>query len=238
MELHKQMSHQQMLLSVIIPVYNEELTVGNIIDRTKAAMQQIGLSYEIIVIDDHSNDKSLEVAKKCGVRIFTLTQHLGKGYALRAGFAKAKGDIVVTIDSDGSHRPEELPEILAPILHGEADLTIGSRYLNHKHVATRRLNAFGVKIFNRLIEAFTGVAITDSQSGYRAMKREVIEKQKLYAREYEIESEMLVKTVRAGFRVSEVPISFEQRTYGHSGVDPMWDGSKILYSIMLARFRG
>jgi hypothetical protein len=110
--------------------------------------------------------------------------------------------------------------------------------MNHKPVAARKLNAFGVRIFNYLIKAFTGVAVTDSQSGYRAMKRAVLDKQKLYAREYEIESEMLVKTARAGFRVLEVPICFEQRTYGRSGVDPLWDGSKILYSIMLARFRG
>jgi glycosyltransferase involved in cell wall biosynthesis len=227
-----------MLLSVIIPVYNEELTIGNIIDRTKNALQQIGLPYEIIVVDDRSHDKSFEVAQRHNSKNYTLTEHLGKGYVLRAGFAKAEGDIIVTIDSDGSHRPEELQEVLAPVLGGKADLVIGSRYLNHKHVAARKLNAFGVRIFNYLIEIFTGVAITDSQSGYRAMKREVLNRQKLYAREYEIESEMLVKTAKAGFRVAEVPISFEQRTYGHSGVDPLWDGSKILFSIMLARFRG
>jgi glycosyltransferase involved in cell wall biosynthesis len=227
-----------MLLSIIIPVYNEELTIGNIIDRTKNALQQIGLKYEIIVVDDHSHDKSLDVARKHGARLFSLKEHLGKGYVLRAGFAKAKGDIIVTIDSDGSHRPEELQEVLTPVLEDRADLVIGSRYLNHKPVATRKLNAFGVKIFNYLIALFTGVAVTDSQSGYRSMRREVLKKQKLYAREYEIESEMLIKTVKAGFRVAEVPISFEQRTYGRSGIDPVWDGSKILYSIMLAHFRG
>jgi glycosyltransferase involved in cell wall biosynthesis len=178
------------------------------------------------------------MAKKHNSKTYSLKEHLGKGYVLRAGFAKAKGDLIVTIDSDGSHRPEELKEVLTPILENKVDLVIGSRYLNHKPVAARKLNAFGVRIFNYLIEIFTGVTVTDSQSGFRAMKREVLEKQKLYAREYEIESEMLVKTVKAGFRVAEVPISFEQRTYGHSGVDPLWDGSKILYSIMLARFRG
>ena len=227
-----------MLLSVIIPVYNEELTIGNIIDRTKNALQQTGLDYEIIVVDDRSHDRSRDVAGKYDVRLYSLKQHMGKGYVLRAGFAKAKGDIIVTIDSDGSHRPEELQEVLTPVLENRADLVIGSRYLNHKQVVARKLNAFGVKVFNYLIKVFTGVAVTDSQSGYRAMKCEVLKKQKLYAREYEIESEMLVKTVKAGFRVAEVPISFEQRTYGHSGVDPAWDGSKILYSIMLARFRG
>ncbi|HUJ84845.1 MAG TPA: glycosyltransferase family 2 protein [Candidatus Acidoferrales bacterium] len=228
------MSRGEMLLSIIIPMYNEELTVGNIIDRVKAAVERTGLPTEIIVVDDHSYDKSLLVAEKRGVKLYSLKQHLGKGYALRAGFAKAQGDVIVTIDSDGSHMPEELSEVLAPILRDEADLVIGSRYMNHKRVAARRLNAFGVRMFNYFIELFTGVAITDSQSGYRAMKRDVLQSQKLYSGEYEIESEMLVKTARRKFRIAEVPISFEQRTYGRSGVDPLLDGSKILFWIILA----
>jgi glycosyltransferase involved in cell wall biosynthesis len=232
------MSQTQMLLSIIIPVYNEELTVGNIVDRVKTTLQKIDLTYEIIVIDDCSYDKSLETAKKHSAKIYTLKQHLGKGYALRAGFAKAKGDIIVTIDSDGSHRPEELPQVLAPILKDKADLVIGSRYLNQKNVAARKLNAFGVQIFNLLIQLLTGTAITDSQSGYRAMKREILNGQRLKSGGYEIESEMLVKTAKEGFRVAEVPISFEQRTYGRSGVDPMIDGSKILLSIVLAYVKG
>jgi glycosyltransferase involved in cell wall biosynthesis len=232
------MSRKIMLLSIIIPVYNEELTVGNVIDRVKNVMQKTGLKHEIIVVDDCSYDKSLEVAKKHNAKIYPLKEHLGKGYALRAGFAKAKGDIIITIDSDGSHRPEELPRVLAPILQDKADLVIGSRYLNQKNVASRKLNAFGVQIFNILIQLLTGVAITDSQSGYRAMKREVLKNQKLKSGGYEIESEMLVKTAKKGFRVTEVPISFQQRTYGRSGVDPMVDGSKILLSIILAYVKG
>ena len=174
-----------LLLSVIIPVYNEELTIGNIIDRVKVTMKQTGFKNEIIVVDDCSYDKSLEIAKKHNGQIYTLKRHLGKGYALRAGFAKAKGDVIVTIDSDGSHRPEELPRVLAPILQDRADLVIGSRYLNQKNVAARKLNAFGVKLFNSFIELLTGVAITDSQSGYRAMKREVMKSQKLKSGGYE-----------------------------------------------------
>jgi glycosyltransferase involved in cell wall biosynthesis len=232
------MSQKEMLLSIIIPVYNEELTVGNIIDRVKLVMQQTGLKNEIIVVDDCSYDKSLEVAKRRSAKIYTLKQHLGKGYALRAGFAKAKGDIIVTIDSDGSHKPEELLEVLALVLEDKADLVIGSRYLNHKSVAARKLNAFGVKLFNYFIQLLTGVAVTDSQSGYRAMKREVLKNQNLKSGEYEIESEMLVKTAKKNFRITEVPISFEQRTYGRSGVDPIVDGFKILLSIILAYMKG
>ena len=227
-----------MLLSIIIPVYNEELTIGNIIDRARDAASHIGLKFEIIVVDDRSYDKSLKVAHQRNVRLYTLKEHLGKGYALRAGFSKSKGDIIITIDSDGSHCPEELSEVLAPILADRADMVIGSRYLNHKHVATRKLNAFGVHIFNNLIQLFTGVANTDSQSGYRAMKLEVLSRQKLKSGGYEIESEMLVKTAKLGYRVAEVPITFEQRTYGRSGVDPVLDGSKILLSIIIAYLRG
>jgi glycosyltransferase involved in cell wall biosynthesis len=227
-----------MLLSIIIPVYNEELTIGNIIVRSQKAAEQIGVPYEVVVVDDCSYDDSLKVAQMHGVRLFSLKQHLGKGYALRAGFLKASGDVIVTIDSDGSHWPEELCEVLAPILSGKADLVIGSRYMNHKRVAARKLNRFGVKIFNLLIELLTGGSITDSQSGYRAMKREVLAEQKLKSGEYEIESEMLVKTAKSGFRVTEVPITFEQRTYGRSGVDPMVDGVKILLSIVVAYLKG
>ena len=175
------MSNKEMLLSIIIPVYNEELTIGDIIDRVKAAVQQTGFKNEIIVVDDHSHDNSLAEAKRHNAKLYTLKQHMGKGYALRAGFNKAKGDIIVTIDSDGSHRPEELAEVLAPVLQDKADLVIGSSYMNHKKVAARRLNAFGVRMFNCFIQLLTGVAITDSQSGYRAMKREVLKSQKLYS---------------------------------------------------------
>ncbi|MFA5572085.1 MAG: glycosyltransferase family 2 protein [Crenarchaeota archaeon] len=232
------MNKRQMMLSIIIPVYNEELTIGNIIDRTNIAARRIGLPYEIIVVNDLSYDKSLQVAIKRKIRVYSLTKHLGKGYALRAGFAQAKGDIIITIDSDGSHWPEELHELLAPVLSGKADMVVGSRYMNHKRVEARKLNKFGVRIFNYLIQLFTNVTITDSQSGYRAMKREVLSKQRLKSEEYEIESEMLVKAVKAGFRISEVPITFEQRTYGRSGVDPMVDGSKILFSIFMAYLKG
>ncbi len=232
------MRQPQKLLSIVIPVYNEELTIGDIIDRVKAAAQQTGLRDEIIVVDDHSQDRSLSEAQRHGIKLYTLTQHMGKGYALRAGFSKALGDVIVTIDSDGSHLPEELSEVLEPVLKGRADLVIGSRYLNNKRVAARRLNVSGVKLFNRFIQLLTGVAITDSQSGYRAMKREVLKGQKLKSGTYEIESEILVKTARRNFRISEVPISFEQRTYGRSGVDPMVDGFKIWVSIVSAFIRG
>jgi glycosyltransferase involved in cell wall biosynthesis len=231
------MGLKQMLVSVIIPVYNEEQTIGNIIDRVQTIMKQTGLPYEIIVVDDCSADKSLMVAKKYPVRLYGLLVHVGKGMGLRAGFAKAKGDIIVTIDSDGSHLPEELPRLLYPVLNNKADLVIGSRYLHQKKVAAKKLNVFGVKIFNSIIQMLVGVYVTDSQSGYRVMKREVLKVQHLKSCGYEIETEMLVKTAKNHFRVFEVPISFEQRTYGVSGIDYLHDVFRIFVSIISARLR-
>jgi len=227
-----------MLLSVVIPIFNEEPTISDVIGRLKATMQKIGFKHEIIVVDDCSEDRSLEISKSQSVKVYSLKKHMGKGYALRVGFAKAKGEIIATIDSDGSHRPEELPLLLTPILQDQADFVIGSRFLHEKPASAKKLNAIGVRLFNVLIKIFTRTKVSDSQSGYRAMKSEILKNLRLRSSEYEIESEMLVKTAQRGFRVKEVPISFEQRTYGTSRLDPVVDGFKILLSIVLAYMKG
>lgn len=223
-----------MLLSVVIPLFNEEPTVGEVIKRVKATLQKIGFKSEIIVVDDCSSDRSVEISKSQNVRVYSLKKHRGKGYALRMGFAKAKGEIIVTIDSDGSHRPEELPLLLTLVLQDQADLVIGSRFLRETPASAKKLNAVGVRLFNGLIKIFTGTTVSDSQSGFRVMKSEVLKNLRLNSGGYEIESEMLVKIAQKGFKVREVPISFEQRTYGRSRLDPVVDGSKILLSIVLA----
>ena len=227
-----------MLVSIIIPTFNEELTIGNLIDRLMVTLKKIGVEHEIIVIDDCSKDLSIEIAQSRGVKVYTLKDHMGKGYALRAGFAKAKGEIIATIDSDGSHRPEELPLLLNPVLKNQADLVIGSRFSTENPGPGKRFNAAGVRIFNLLVKILTTAAVSDSQSGYRVMKSTVLRNLHLRSEEYEIESEMLVKIARQRFRIKEVPISFEQRTYGISRLDPIADGFKILLSIFTSFLTG
>jgi glycosyltransferase involved in cell wall biosynthesis len=222
------------LLSVVVPMYNEEHTVGNIINRLKSVLEGTGFRYEVLVVDDFSRDRSNEIAKAQGVKVYRLNRHMGKGYALRAGFAKANGDLIATIDSDGSHLPEELPLLLLPITQGRADLVIGSRFLNNGEGTTKKINKIGNRLFNRLIQLLTGRKISDSQSGYRVMSKQVLQSVRLKSVEYEIESEMLVKATRKRFRVTEIPISYEMRTYGRSGIDPLYDGLKILLSILTA----
>jgi glycosyltransferase involved in cell wall biosynthesis len=236
-QLFDKMNKDEPLISVVIPVFNEELTIDEVIKRVQAVIEKTCFRHEIIVVDDGSEDRSLEASRMTGAKTYALKKHMGKGYALRAGFAKAKGKIITTIDSDGSHRPEELPRMLASILQDRADLVIGSRYLNHEPIPSRKLNTIGVHLFNSLIKIFTRTEVSDSQSGYRVMKSEILKNMCLNSAEYEIESEMLVKTIRQGFRVKEVPISFEQRTYGVSRLDPLVDGFKILLSILWASIK-
>lgn len=228
------MDKDEILLSVIIPVFNEELTISNIINRVKSVLDSEDFSWEIIVVDDLSTDRSLNFSLNKGVRVLSLKHHVGKGCALRVGFSKSLGTLVTTIDSDGSHRPEELPLLLAPILGNEADLVIGSRYLVKKLTNINRFNVLGVQLFNHLIHFLVKSKVSDSQSGYRIMKSEILENMTLKSGGYEIESEMLVKTAKLGYKIKEVPICFEQRTYGKSSLDPIVDGFKILMSIILA----
>jgi glycosyltransferase involved in cell wall biosynthesis len=219
------------LLSVVIPAYNEEHTIGNVISRLQAVMKKNDFDYEIIVVNDCSRDRTVEISRGYNVKVYSLKQHKGKGFALRAGFSQAKGGIIATIDSDGSHRPEELPSLLLPILQNQADLVIGSRFLRKEPVGGKKFNFAGNHLFNLLVQFLTGAKVSDSQSGYRTVKRVVLKNLRLKSAEYEIESEMLVRIAKKGFRVKEVPVSFEQRTYGRSTLDPIVDGFKILMSI-------
>ena len=220
-------------VSVVIPVFNEERTIGNIIARTRDTMNKLNVPYEVLVVDDGSIDKSLQISKNEGAETFR-EPHQGKGHAIRAGFQRAKGNIIVTLDSDGSHRPEEIPTVLESVIDGKADLSIGSRFSNSSLGLAKipRINRLGNRTFNRLIEFLTGARISDSQSGFRAVKSTVVVKLNLNSQGYEVESEMLIKAWKKGARIAEIPISFDQRTMGKSRLDPVKDGMRILYSII------
>jgi glycosyltransferase involved in cell wall biosynthesis len=223
----------EFLVSVVIPVFNEEETVGDIVARTKNTLEKMHVSYEVLVVDDGSMDRSADVAEESKAHVLRGS-HRGKGYSLRSGFRHARGELVVTLDADGSHKPEEIPLVLEPIRENRADFVIGSRFFNSEANKAKvpRLNRTGNKLFNDLIGALTGVKISDSQSGFRAFRSSLIKRMRLSSRGYEVESEMLVKALRIGAWVEETPISFDQRTVGTSKLDPIQDGARILYAIM------
>jgi len=224
---------EEFFVSVVIPVFNEEATIGNIVTRTKKTLEQLGVSYEILVVDDGSDDRSADIAQELKAHVLR-DPHQGKGFALRSGFRQAKGELVVTLDADGSHQPEEIPLVLRYIRENKADFVVGSRFFNSEANKTKipKVNRTGNKMFNYLIGYLTGVKISDSQSGFRAIRSSLIKKMKLSSHGYEVESEMLVKALRMGARVAETPISFDQRTVGKSKLDPIRDGTRILYAII------
>ena len=224
---------EKFLVSVVIPVFNEEVTVGNVITRTKKILEKMGVTYEVLVVDDGSKDSSADVAEDRKA-IVLRTVHQGKGFALRSGFRHAKGELVITLDADGSHKPEEIPIVLRYLMEDKADFVIGSRFSisEENKIKIPKINRTGNKIFNNLTRYLTGVKITDSQSGFRAIRVSLINRMKLKSRGYEVESEMLVKALKMEARVTETPISFEQRTVGNSKLDPIQDGIKILYAII------
>ena len=224
---------KELSVSVVIPVFNEEVTVGNIVTRTKKTLEQLGVSYEILVVDDGSVDRSADIAQKLKAHVLKKA-HQGKGFALRSGFRQAKGELVVTLDADGSHQPEEIPLVLRYIRENKADFVIGSRFFNSEANKTKipKINRTGNRMFNGLIWYLTGAKTSDSQSGFRAIRSSLIKRMKLGSHGYEVESEMLVKALKMGARVAETPISFDQRTVGKSKLDPIRDGARILYAII------
>ena len=161
-------------------------------------------------------------------------KNCGKGYSIKKAIQHAQGNIIVTIDSDGEHSPKEIPDLIHPLLEG-ADIVTGSRFMTNNTHVTTKLNRIGNFFFNTAIFTLTGKSITDSQTGFRAIKRHVLEKINLKSTGYEIETEITVKGLRNGFLYKESPITCERRMYSISKVKLVKDGIKILKTILQAR---
>jgi glycosyltransferase involved in cell wall biosynthesis len=214
--------------SIIIPAKNECMTIGIIIDDVKKIFAPLNGASEIIVIDDGSSDQTFDIACKAEVRVIRNSKSLGKGYALRQGFSIAQGEVIVTLDADGSHMPKDIPALLSPILKQQADMVIGVRD-NKSDISF--IHHFGNKMLNAIISIMTLQRYRDTQCGFRTFRREVLDKIKLKAINFEIESEMLLKTSKEGFKVVERDITYVPRSYGISNINVIRDGLRIFYRI-------
>ncbi len=221
-------------VSVVIPAFNEESTIGDVIRELQTVLGLGSVPYEIVVVDDGSFDKTVVVAKSHNARVISNWRNRGKGVALKKGFESALGDIIVTIDADGSHDPRDIGKLVRPILDG-ADVVLGCRFLDGRgRETTTRLNVFGNSMINFAIWLITGKRVRDSQTGFRAFRKRILQEVAVSAEGFQVETELTVKMLMNGSDVREVPITIRRRIDGASRLNPLLDGLRILLVIMKA----
>jgi len=187
----------------IIPAYNEARTIGSVV------LQTCRHADTVIVVDDGSSDATAEIAAAAGALVVRHEVNRGKGAALNTGFCKARELdplAIVMLDGDGQHQPEEVPQVLAPILAGEADMVVGSRYLE-KECGVPRHRILGHRAFTWLTNLASGLRVSDSQSGFRAFSPRAVECVNFASRGFSVESEMQFLAHEHGLRLAEVPIT-------------------------------
>jgi len=224
------------LLSVVMPAFNERATIEEIILRVLA----VPLRIELIVVDDGSTDGTREILQRLAaekpIKVILQPKNGGKGSALRRGFQDVTGDLVVIQDADLEYSPEELPDLISLICEGRADVVYGSRFLGR-----HRVFLFTHYAGNRLLTLLTNVLyntmLTDMETCYKVMRTEVLRAFKVESNGFGIEPELTAKIFKRGYRVYEVPITYDGRGY-EDGKKITWrDGVVALWVLLKYRFR-
>lgn len=222
------------LLSVVVPILNEKDTVANVLRRIRA----LPISVEIVVVDDGSTDgtrQRLHELAEAGVvdRLLLHPHNRGKGAALRTGFAEVQGHLVVIQDADLEYTPEELPGLMEPILAGEADAVFGSRFLQGPgpgHIW--RIHYWGNRFLTGFSNLLTGLRLTDMETCYKMMRRDLLDTLPLTRDRFGIEPELAARLAQARARVVERPISYQGRSWT-AGKKIGWrDGVAALWHIL------
>jgi len=216
------------LIVIGIPAYNEEKNIAGIISR----LMKNG--YQVIVCNDGSVDSTGDIAKRMGAIIVNHEKNLGYGASIRSLFLKARElncNVLVTFDADGQHSIDDIPSLLGPIQRGEADLVIGSRFLQKKSNSLPNYRKIGIKIITKISNLSMGKKITDSQSGFRAYNKKAFNE--ILPSEYGmgVSTEILIKADKKNFRITEVPIviRYDSNTSTHH---PVSHGASVIISTM------
>ena len=206
------------LISIVIPLYNEESSIKNVINRIPNHRK-----LEIIIVDDGSTDNSVRKIKEIENKDIKIIQHYknqGYGAALISGIESATGEIIVTMDSDGQHNPEEIPNLIKPIIDNQADLVVGSRYLGKSHYKVPLHARVGEYIINICLSCLYRQKVRNNQSGFRAFDSQYVNIFKnMRDTKFGLCTETLFKAVHNKLRIYEIPISVNIREYGNSRVD-------------------
>ncbi len=225
-----------MKLSIIMPVYNEANSLREIVKR----VQQVGLAWEIILVDDGSQDGTREILKEFdgsqNIRVILHEKNQGKGAAVRTGLAAARGDILLIQDADLEYDPRDYPLLLKPIQEGIADVVYGSRFLG----GPRRVTMFWHMVANKMLTFMTNLLydtiLSDMETGYKVFRREVIEGMPLHAKRFDFEPEFTAKVLKRHYRIYEVPISFNPRDYSQGKKIKLRDAFEAVWTLLKYRF--
>lgn len=223
---------KNLILSIIIPVYNEKETINDIIDAVVATPYR----KEIIIVDDCSTDGTRNILtkiKKDGLKVYIHDKNQGKGAALQTGFSHATGDIILIQDADLEYDPQEYSTLINPILEGKADVVYGSRFAGHgAHRVLYFWHYMGNRFLTFLSNLFTNLNLTDMEACYKAFTREAIAGVKIKEKRFGFEPEITAKMARKKLRIYEVPISYYGRTY-EEGKKVTWkDGLRAMWCII------
>lgn len=222
-------------VSVVVPAYNEERTIELMLSALFKAFPDV---YEIIVVDDGSQDKTAQLAQDYArteprIRVLRLDENQGKTAALKRGFAVSTGDVVIVQDADLEYDPQEIPCLVEPIANGEADVVYGSRFLVRR---AARVLYFRHYMANRLLtflsDLFTDMNLTDVETGYKAFRGEIIRQMIVESSRFGFEIEVTAKIAKLSCRVYEVPISYHGRTYEEGKKIGFADGLAALFYIV------
>jgi len=221
-------------IAVIIPAYNEEKSIGEVVNSIK----ELGSCYDPIVINDNSTDRTAEVAHAAGAVVIDLPCNLGIGGAVQTGykFARQKGyDACIQVDGDGQHPADQIPNLIKTLFEDEYDMVIGSRFVTDSEYNISFMRLVGIRILSFFLKLTTGLNIKDTTSGFRAINKKVMD---FFAHEYPQdypEPESLVFIHKKNFKVREIPTKMSSRMYGKSSITPLLS-MYYMIKVMLAMF--
>jgi len=216
-------------ISIVVPTLNEEKAIGRVMDKIREHLQD----YEVIVVDS-SDDHTFEEALRNGA-VVIKEPRLGYGHAIKKGLSMASGDVLLFIDGDDSYDPSDIPKVIGPILQGEADVSLGTRF-HSKPEGMTTMRYIGNLMINSIFSTLFKNRVTDSQTGLKAMSRDAYEKLDLVENGMTFSTEVLLKALLRKLRVREVRVSYRTRV-GSSKLSPMRDGARILFYICGEWFR-
>lgn len=226
-----------MKLSIIVPVYNEEKTVKEIIRRVMAV--PLSIEKEIIIVDDFSTDSTKEILKKIDNKNINIVYHSknqGKGSAIRTGIKYTTGDIIIIQDADLEYNPEEYPKLIQPILDGKTKVVYGSRYKGKITGPNLLSHLYGNKLLTFITKLLYFQNISDMETCYKVLKKEVLNNINLKAKRFDFEPEITAKIIKKGFKIYEVPITYQSRLFDEGKKITWRDGIKALYYLIKYRF--